>query len=240
MENGLSLILSAQNGNKDAMAKLVEENQGLIWNIAKRFLGRGYDKEDIYQIGCMGFIKAIRRFDANFEVKLSTYAVPYILGEIKKFLRDDGPIKVSRSLKELNVKISEIQNEYIKLGKELSLEEISKKLKVPKEEIVLAVDSSKQVESIENSTCINDKSNNELSLMNTLSTNKDEANIIINKILVQNLINNLEEREKKIILLRFFKDKTQSDVAKILGISQVQVSRIEKKILNGMRRELAS
>ena len=188
----------------------------------------------------MGFIKAIRRFDANFEVKLSTYAVPYILGEIKKFLRDDGPIKVSRSLKELNVKISEIQNEYIKLGKELSLEEISKKLKVPKEEIVLAVDSSKQVESIENSTCINDKSNNELSLMNTLSTNKDEANIIINKILVQNLINNLEEREKKIILLRFFKDKTQSDVAKILGISQVQVSRIEKKILNGMRRELAS
>lgn len=240
MENSLSLILSAQNGNKDAMAKLVEENQGLIWNIAKRFLGRGYDKEDIYQIGCMGFIKAIRRFDANFEVKLSTYAVPYILGEIKKFLRDDGPIKVSRSLKELNVKISEIQNEYIKLGKELSLEEISKKLKVPKEEIVLAVDSSKQVESIENSTCINDKSNNELSLMNTLSTNKDEANIIINKILVQNLINNLEEREKKIILLRFFKDKTQSDVAKILGISQVQVSRIEKKILNGMRRELAS
>ena len=240
MENGLSLILSAQNGNKDAMAKLVEENQGLIWNIAKRFLGRGYDKEDIYQIGCMGFIKAIRRFDANFEAKLSTYAVPYILGEIKKFLRDDGPIKVSRSLKELNVKISEIQNEYIKLGKELSLEEISKKLKVPKEEIVLAVDSSKQVESIENSTCINDKSNNELSLMNTLSTNKDEANIIINKILVQNLINNLEEREKKIILLRFFKDKTQSDVAKILGISQVQVSRIEKKILNGMRRELAS
>ena len=240
MENSLSLILSAQNGNKDAMAKLVEENQGLIWNIAKRFLGRGYDKEDIYQIGCMGFITAIRRFDANFEVKLSTYAVPYILGEIKKFLRDDGPIKVSRSLKELNVKISEIQNEYIKLGKELSLEEISKKLKVPKEEIVLAVDSSKQVESIENSTCINDKSNNELSLMNTLSTNKDEANIIINKILVQNLINNLEEREKKIILLRFFKDKTQSDVAKILGISQVQVSRIEKKILNGMRRELAS
>ena len=177
MENCLSLILSAQNGNKDAMAKLVEENQGLIWNIAKRFLGRGYDKEDIYQIGCMGFIKAIRRFDASFEVKLSTYAVPYILGEIKKFLRDDGPIKVSRSLKELNVRISEIQNEYIKSGKELSLEEISKKLKVPKEEIVLAVDSSKQVESIENSTCINDKSNNELSLMNTLSTNTKKARV---------------------------------------------------------------
>ena len=233
MKNYLNLILNAQNGDKDAMAKLVEENQGLIWNIAKRFLERGYEKEDIYQIGCMGF-------DASFEVKLSTYAVPYILGEIKKFLRDDGPIKVSRSLKELNTKINEIQNEYTKLGKELSLEEVSKVLKVPKEEIVLAIESSKQVESIENSTCINNKSNKALSLIDTISTNKDEANIIINKIVVQKLINNLDEREKKIILLRFFKDKTQSDVAKILGISQVQVSRIEKKILEGMRKELAS
>ena len=107
-------IKKAQNGDKDAMAKLVEENQGLVWNIARRFLGRGYDKEDIYQIGCMGFIKAIRRFDANFEVQLSTYAVPYILGEIKKFLRDDGPIKVSRGLKELYVKISELQKEHLK------------------------------------------------------------------------------------------------------------------------------
>ena len=240
MKNYLNLILNAQNGDKDAMAKLVEENQGLIWNIAKRFLGRGYEKEDIYQIGCMGFIKAIRRFDASFEVKLSTYAVPYILGEIKKFLRDDGPIKVSRSLKELNTKINEMQNEYTKLGKELSLDEVSKVLKVPKEEIVLAIESSKQVESIENSTGINNKSNKELSLIDTISTNKDEANIITNKIVVQKLINKLDEREKKIILLRFFKDKTQSDVAKILGISQVQVSRIEKKILEGMRKELAS
>ena len=240
MKNYLNLILNAQNGDKDAMAKLVEENQGLIWNIAKRFLGRGYEKEELYQIACIGYIKAIRRFDASFEVKLSTYAVPYILGEIKKFLRDDGPIKVSRSLKELNTKINEMQNEYTKLGKELSLEEVSKVLKVPKEEIVLAIESSKQVESIENSTCINNKSNKELSLIDTISTNKDEANIITNKIVVQKLINKLDEREKKIILLRFFKDKTQSDVAKILGISQVQVSRIEKKILEGMRKELAS
>ena len=240
MDNCLSTILNAQNGDKDAMTRLVEENQGLIWNIARRFLGRGYDKEDIYQIGCMGFIKSIRRFDATFEVKLSTYAVPYILGEIKKFLRDDGPIKVSRSLKELNVKINEIQNEYTKLGKELSLTEISKVLKVSKEEIILAIESSKQIESIERATYINNKSNNEISLIDTLSTNKDEANTITNKIVVQKLINNLEEREKKIILLRFFKDKTQSDVAKILGISQVQVSRLEKKILDGMRKELVS
>ena len=233
-------IKKAQNGDKDAMAKLVEENQGLVWNIARRFLGRGYEKEDIYQIGCMGFIKAIRRFDANFEVQLSTYAVPYILGEIKKFLRDDGPVKVSRSLKELNVKINELQKEYTNAGKELTIIDISKILKVPKEDIVLAIESAQTTESIENAKYSNSKSNKDLNLIDTLSTNKDEANLITNKITVQRLIEKLGEREKKIILLRFFKDKTQSEVAKILGISQVQVSRIEKKILEGMRNELVS
>ncbi len=240
MENYLENIKKAQNGDKDAMAKLVEENQGLIWNIAKRFLGRGYDKEDIYQIGCMGFIKAIRRFDSNFEVRLSTYAVPYILGEIKKFLRDDGPVKVSRSLKELNIKINELQKEYIKEGKELSLIEISKILKVPKEEVILAIESTKQIESIENAKYSNGKSDKDLTVIDTLSNNKDEANLITNKIVIQKLIENLNERERKIILLRFYKDKTQSEVAKVLGISQVQVSRIEKKILEGMRNELVS
>ena len=238
--NFVEEIKKAQNGDKDAMAKLVEENQGLVWNIARRFLGRGYDKEDIYQIGCMGFIKAIRRFDANFEVQLSTYAVPYILGEIKKFLRDDGPVKVSRSLKELNVKINELQKEYTNLGKELTIIDISKILKVPKEDIVLAIESAQATESIENAKYSNSKSNKDLNLIDTLSTNKDEANIITNKITVQRLIEKLGEREKKVILLRFFKDKTQSEVAKILGISQVQVSRLEKRILQGMKRELVS
>lgn len=240
MENYLENIQKAQNGDKDAMARLVEENQGLIWNIAKRFLGRGYDKEDIYQIGCMGFIKSIRRFDSSFEVKLSTYAVPYILGEIKKFLRDDGPVKVSRSLKELNVKINELQKEYLKEGKEISLLEISKILKTPKEEIILAIEAAQQTESIESSTYRNEKSNKELSILDTLSTNKDEATLITNKIAVHKMIEKLGDREKKIILLRFYKDKTQSEVAKILGISQVQVSRIEKKVLNGMKKELVS
>ena len=233
-------IKKAQNGDKDAMANLVEENQGLIWNIVRRFLGRGYDKEDIYQIGCMGFIKAIRRFDSNFEVQLSTYAVPYILGEIKKFLRDDGPVKVSRSLKELNVKITDLQKEYEKDGKELSLIEISKILRVPKEEIVLAIESTQTIESIENAKYNGGKSNKELTLIETLSTNKDEQSIITNRIALHKMIEDLSDREKKIILLRFYKDKTQAEVAKILGISQVQVSRIEKKILEGMRRELVS
>lgn len=233
-------IKKAQNGDKDAMANLVEENQGLIWNIVRRFLGRGYDKEDIYQIGCMGFIKAIRRFDSNFEVQLSTYAVPYILGEIKKFLRDDGPVKVSRSLKELNVKITDLQKEYEKDGKELSLIEISKILRVPKEDIVLAIESTQTIESIENAKYNGGKSNKELTLIETLSTNKDEQSIITNRIALHKMIEDLSDREKKIILLRFYKDKTQAEVAKILGISQVQVSRIEKKILEGMRRELVS
>ncbi len=234
MEN----ILKAQNGDKDEMARLVENNQGLIWNIAKRFFGRGYDKEDIYQIGCMGFIKAIRRFDSNFDVKLSTYAVPYILGEIKKFLRDDGPVKVSRGLKDLHIKILELQKDYAKEGKELSIIEISKILRVPKEEIIMALESNRSIESIENNTYEDSKTSNTLSIADTLSTNLDEATLITNKVAIQKLIENLNDREKEIILLRFYKDKTQSEVAKVLGISQVQVSRIEKKILAGMKEEL--
>jgi RNA polymerase sporulation-specific sigma factor len=233
-------IIKAQNGDKDEMARLVENNQGLIWNIAKRFFGRGYDKEDIYQIGCMGFIKSIRRFDLSFDVKLSTYAVPYILGEIKKFLRDDGPVKVSRSLKELNIKIIELQKEYEKNGKELNILEISKILRVPKEEIIMAIESARSTESIENSAYEDNKTSKTLSIADTLSTNQDEATLITNKVAIQKMIENLDSREKEIILLRFYKDKTQSEVAKIIGISQVQVSRIEKKILLNMKSELVS
>ena len=149
-ENTTEKILNAQNGNQDEMAKLIEENNGLIWSIVKRFSGRGYEPEDLYQIGAMGFIKAIKRFDTSFEVRLSTYAVPYILGEIKRFIRDDGPIKISRSIKELNVKIIELQKEYFnKYGKEITLEEISRELKISKEEITMALDSTRPVDSIE-------------------------------------------------------------------------------------------
>lgn len=237
-ENFVETIKKAQNGDKNEMAKLVEDNQGLIWSIVKRFLGRGYEKEDIYQIGCLGFIKAIRRFDSDFEVKLSTYAVPYILGEIKKFLRDDGPVKVSRGLQELNIKIKELQKEYLKKGKELNLLEISELLKIPKEEVAMAMDVGRPTESIEESVYNNDKS--EISLLDMLSNNKDEQNEIANKLTIQKLIENLDDRDKEIILLRFYKDKTQSEVAKIMGISQVQVSRIEKKILKGMKTQLVS
>ena len=207
----------------------------------KDLLGRGYETEDIYQIGCMGFVKAIRRFNAEFDVKLSTYAVPYILGDIKRFLRDDGPIKVSRSLKELNIKILELQKEYVKNhNEELSIGQISKLLKVPTEEIAMALESSNPIDSLEDAKYTDYKTDKSVSIVEKISTNIDEASIITNKITIHKLIEGLEQREKEIIMLRFYKDKTQSQVAKILGISQVQVSRIEKKILKNMKMKIVS
>lgn len=189
----------------------------------------------------MGFIKSIKRFDTNFEVKLSTYAVPYMIGEIKRYIRDDGPIKVSRSIKELGMKIRELEREYlIKKGKEITEKEIQKELKVSKEDILLAKEAGKNIESIESATYTNSKDGNTISLIEKLSTDKDEEEILTNKLAVKDLINELEKRDREVILLRFFKDKTQSQVAKILGITQVQVSRIERRILNSMKIKLSS
>ncbi len=217
------------------MERLVENNKGLIWNIVKRFTGRGYETEDLYQIGCMGFIKAMKRFDTSFEVQVSTYAVPYILGEIKRYIRDDGMIKVSRSTKELAIKILELQKEYIaKTGEDITIAQISKTLNVPKEEITYAMDALRPVSSIYEESSSDDTR----SVIDKLPNVKDETNHIVNKIALKQLIENLEDREKQIILLRFYKDKTQSEVAKVLGITQVQVSRIEKKILNSMKLKL--
>lgn len=223
------------------MDRLIRENNGLIWSIVKRFMNRGYEVEDLYQIGCMGFIKSIKRFDTNFEVKLSTYSVPYILGEIKRFIRDDGPIKVSRSIKELNVKINELKRHYlIKTGKEITIEEICKELKVGKEDVIIAMESTNTIESIEGAAGSENKDGKQLTIFDKISTGKNEEEIITNKMVVNQLINELEDRDKEIILLRFFKEKTQTEVAKILGISQVQVSRIERKILSNMKIKLSS
>lgn len=239
--NTLESIMEAQNGNEKEMTKLIQENNGLIWSIVKRFTGRGYEIEDIYQIGCIGFIKAIKRFNSEFEVKLSTYAVPYILGEIKRFLRDDGPIKLSRSIKELNVKIKELQKEHLnKTGKEITLQELAKELKVSKEEIAMAIDSGTSIDSLENASYRDNKTDKTISLIDKISTNTDEALLISNKITIQQLIKDLEDREKEVIILRYYKEKTQMQVAKILGITQVQVSRIEKKVLNSMKVKLVS
>ena len=231
-------IIKAQNNDEEAMTKIIKTNSGLIWSIVKRFLGRGYDKEELEQIAYIGFIKAIKRFDTTLEFKLSTYAVPYIIGEIKRFIRDDGAIKVSRTIKELSAKIGQIQKEYItKKGEEITVEELARELKVEKEEIVVALESQRTVESIDKN--VYDDENGE-SKISKISNQKDETTILLNKLCVEELINNLETRDKKIILLRYYKRKTQTEVAKMLGITQVQVSRLEKRILSEMKEKIVS
>ena len=239
-ENNINSIKRAQDGDKFEMDRLIRENNGLIWSIVKRFMNRGYEVEDLYQIGCIGFIKSIKRFDTNFEVKLSTYSVPYILGEIKRFIRDDGPIKISRSIKELNVKINELKRQYLLNGKEITLEQICKELKIQKEDAIIAMESTNAVESMDAAANAENKDGKQITIFDKMSTGKNEEEIITNKMVVNQLINELQDRDKEIILLRFFKEKTQTEVAKILGISQVQVSRIERKVLNEMKSKLTS
>ena len=240
-ENDMKIIERAQNGSKEDMTKLIEDNSRLVWSIVRRFNGRGYDTEDLYQIGSIGFIKAIQRFDTSFEVRLSTYAVPSILGEIKRFIRDDGPIKISRSIKELNIKIIELQKEYLnKYGKEITLEQLAKELKTSKEDIAMALDSARPVNSIEDSQYRDNKTDKTISLIDQLYSGKDEENEITNRITIKKLISELKDNEKEVILLRYYKGKTQMQVAKILGITQVQVSRIERKVLEKMKRKLIS
>ena len=240
-ENNIEAIKKSQQGDKLALEKLVETNQGLIWSIVKRFIGRGYEVEDLYQIGCIGFIKSIKRFDTSFDVKLSTYSVPYILGEIKRYIRDDGPIKISRSIKELGTKIREIQRNYLaKKGEEIGINEIAKELKISKEEVAMAMEANGSVTSLEQCKYTDNKNGNQISVLESLTTGKDEQEMISNKLTVKGLIEELEKREKEVIMLRFYKEKTQTEVAKILGITQVQVSRIERKVLNKMKRSLIS
>ena len=238
-ENNIKDIEEAQKGNQKVMQQLIDENNGLIWSIVKRFSGRGYELEDLYQIGTIGFIKSIKRFDTSFDVKLSTYAVPYILGEIKRFIRDDGTVKISRSMKELAMKIKDIQTRHMKeKGEEISIYEISRELKISKEEVAAALDSLNPVVSIYEDTYSNDEGG--INIIDKLGTNIDEAEQIANRISIRELVSNLEDREKQIILLRYYKNKTQTEVSKILGISQVQVSRIEKRILSSMKLKLAN
>lgn len=230
-----NLIIKAQNGDRQALEKIINDNNGLVWSIVKRFSGRGYEVEDLYQIGCIGFIKSIQRFNTSLDYKMSTFAVPYILGEIKRFLRDDGIVKVSRNIKELSFKIKEIENTYLlQTGESITISKLAEILEVTGEEICLAMDSSRQIESI-NDEAFSDSSKEKIDIIS------DDENIqekIIDKITLKQLIDKLNFREKEIINLRYFKDKTQMQVAKILGISQVQVSRIEKKILNNMKQSL--
>lgn len=234
--NDLRDIIKAQNGNEDIMEQLIEKNKGLIWSIIRRFKDRGVETDDLYQIGVLGFIKSIKKFDTTFDVKLSTYAVPYIMGEVKRHIRDDGSIKISRSIKDLGKKAMEIQREHLrKTGQDISIVEVAKKLRVSKEEIAFALDSFNPVESIYNSTTDQEDGP---TLIDTISSNIDEQSEIVNKLSLEQLIENLNGEEKQIIMLRYYKGRTQSEVAKILKTSQVQISRIEKRILEKMKVKL--
>lgn len=239
-ENTYEKIIKAQSGDEEAMASLVKNNLGLVYNIAKRFSGRGYELEDLNQIGALGLIKSIKKFDTSFDVQLSTYSVPFIMGEIKRYIRDDGRIKVSRSIKELGAKINQIQKEYyLKNGQDIKIEQIAEILKVSKEDIALAIDanSSAIVTSI-NEPVYSKDSSKTLNVEDVIPDTKNQEAMINDKLTVNKLIEELQPQERQIVMMRYYKGSTQTEVAKALGISQVQVSRIEKRILYSMKQKL--
>lgn len=237
MDKTLELLKFAKEGNQDAKEQLVTENLGLVWSVARRFLGRGYDLEDLYQIGCIGLMKCIDKFDLSYEVKFSTYAVPMISGEIKRFLRDDGIVKVSRTLKETAYKVMKIREDIVnKTGAEPKLEDISKILEIDMEEIVASLEANVEVESIHKTIYEND--GNTICLIDKIPDTVDENENLMNHMLVEDLLRTLNETEKKIIIMRYYENKTQAEIAEVIGVSQVQVSRMEKKILIKMRQQL--
>lgn len=237
MEEMYALLIQAQEGDKEARDKLIQSNFGLVRHIVKRFSNRGYDTQDLFQIGCIGLIKAVDKFDPSFEVKFSTYAVPMIMGEIKRFLRDDGMVKVSRSLKEQGATIQRAKEVLIQsLGREPTLEELVEQTGFGREEIVMAMDANSEVESIYKSVYQTD--GNEIHLVDMLPMEKDIHEDLMNRLFIQQLLEGLDEKEKRLIQLRYFDNVTQTEVARQLGISQVQVSRLEKKILVSLRKNI--
>ncbi len=236
----LELIKKAKNGDKNAQAKLVEKNVGLVWSIVRRFQNRGYEAEDLFQIGSIGLIKAINKFDESYNVRFSTYAVPMIIGEIKRFIRDDGIIKVSRSLKETANK-ARLTKEMLskELGREPSVNEIAAELDIDVDELVMAMDAGMAPESLYST--VNEGDSTPVLLIDRIdSDSSDNEHDIIDRIALQQILDTLPSREKQIIILRYFQEKTQVQIAKMLGISQVQVSRIEKKILEEIRKKISA
>ena len=239
MDRTLELIKKARSGDHTARDLIVEENVGLVWSIVKRFVGRGYEMEDLFQIGSIGLIKAVDKFDFSFETKFSTYAIPMIIGEIKRFLRDDGMIKVSRTLKELSIKIHQTREVLeSQLHRPPTLQELSDEMGVSPEEITLAMESGVPVESLY--TTIHEGDGSPVYLIDKVHDGGGGEEDMIETISLRNYIRQLDPKEQQIITMRYYDDRTQAEVAKIIGISQVQVSRLEKKILGKMREKLGS
>lgn len=237
MDRTIALIKQSHDGDEAAREQLVKENIGLVWCVVRRFYGRGAEPDDLFQIGSIGLLKAIDKFDPAFEVKFSTYAVPMISGEIKRFLRDDGMIKVSRSLKELAYKAYFAKEKLQEaLGRDPTIDEIAEKLAVPREELVMALESSGEVESLHKP--IYQKDGDEIRLMDKLEEQDAQEEKVLNRMMLTQLLGGLNKEERQLIYLRYFANQTQSEVGKKLGISQVQVSRLEKKILKSLRSQI--
>lgn len=237
MDHTIALIMQSHEGDEKARTQLVEENAGLVWCVVKRFYNRGAEAEDLFQIGNIGLLKAIDKFDLSYDVKFSTYAVPMISGEIKRFLRDDGIIKVSRSLKELSYKAYLCKEELSdRWGREPTVSEIADKLGVEREELVMALDAGGDVESLYKP--IYQKDGQEIRLMDKIPEKDREEDKLLNQMLLGELLTTLDKEERRLIYLRYFAERTQSQVGKELGISQVQVSRLEKKILKRLRERI--
>lgn len=232
-----SLVTKAKNGDEYAKEKLLEANSPLIKSLIKRYIGKGIEYDDLYQLGCLGFVKAIYNFDESFNVKFSTYVVPMVIGEIKRFMRDDGAIKVSRSLKATNLKINKFIETFTKSNfRKPTIEEIATEFKIDQCDVIFTMDSARMPVSIY-SPAEDDNSGN-LFLLDKFATDNNDKEL--DNLALKDILHSLSERDKQIIVLRFYRDKTQSEIAKILGVSQVQVSRLENKILDKMKEKLTA
>ena len=248
----VQLLIRCREGDKAAREQMITENIGLVWSIVRRFLGRGYEAEDLFQIGSIGLMKAIDKFDLAYEVQFSTYAVPMITGEIKRFLRDDGLVKVSRTMKENAWKIHQVSEKLEKeLGREATLDEIAAAAELKREDVVMALEAGAEVESIYRT--VYQGEGNEIYLVDQVvqagnsgtgevsgsgNASDPEKEKLLNHILLEELLSSLTEQERLLIRMRYFEDHTQIEVAGEMGISQVQVSRMEKKILAKLRRQM--
>ena len=234
MEHTLALIGRAHQGDKEARDTLFEENTGLMYSVARRFLGRGVEMEDLFQIGSIGLLKAVDKFDPAFEVKFSTYAIPMILGELKRFFRDDGMIKVSRSIKENQHRVYLAREKIEKeLGREPSLKEIAEMLEMPPEEVAMTMDSAAEVESLYRT--VYQSEGTDISLIDKIPEKENAEEHLLNRIFLEEILGKLESSDRKLLYMRYFQDQTQTQIAEQLGVSQVQVSRMEKRILKKLR-----
>ena len=229
------LIERSQVGDQEARDLIVQKNMRLVWSVVQRFINRGYEPDDLFQIGCIGLLKSVDKFDLSYDVKFSTYAVPMIIGEIQRFIRDDGTVKVSRSLKETGNKIRKVKDDLTKrLGRAPTITEIAEELEITPEDVVLAQEASRTPSSIHETVYEND--GDPITLLDQIADHSEAK--WFDKIALQEAIRGLDERERLIVYLRYYKDQTQSEVAGRLGISQVQVSRLEKKILQQMKEQM--